>query len=90
MLQARFTTQFKKDRKLMISRHKDDCKLKGIIDLIIQEKSLPNNANPHLLHGEYAGCIDCHIEPNWILVYKVDEKQKRAVFRRTGTHADLF
>ncbi len=82
------TTQFKKDIKKQRSRGKDLQKLKVVIDLLISEEPLPPKNRDHALTGDWVGWRDCHLEPDWLLIYKtgVDE----LLLGRTGTHSDLF
>lgn len=63
-------------------------KLKAVIDDLIHEKPLDKKFLDHNLKGEYSDCRECHIEPDWLLVYLIDKED--IIFVRTGTHADLF
>jgi len=82
------TNQFKKDIKRAQKRGKDLAKLKTVIDLLLAEKALPPKNRDHQLGGNWEGHRDCHIEPDWILIYKILEDEIR--LERTGTHSDLF
>jgi mRNA interferase YafQ len=82
------TNQFKKDIKRSLKRGKDLAKLKAVIDLLLAEKPLPAKNRDHQLGGNWAGHRDCHIEPDWILIYKILDDEIR--LERTGTHSDLF
>ena len=82
------TTQFKKDVKRAEKRGKDLAELKAILDLLIEGKPLPPEYKDHPLRGNFAGSRDCHIQPDWILIYTLVETHVR--FERTGTHSDLF
>ena len=82
------TNQFKKDIKRHQKRSKDLSKLKEVIDLLLEKKPLPPKNRDHQLSGEWSGHRDCHIEPDWILIYKILEDELR--LERTGTHSDLF
>ena len=82
------TTQFKKDIKKQIKRGKDPQKLTEIVKLLLAEKPLPEAAKDHPLIGNWTGRRDCHIEPDWVLIYKKTEEEIR--LERTGTHSDLF
>jgi mRNA interferase YafQ len=88
MLAQRLTRRFIRDRELMKRRNKDINKLEKLMVLIINELPLPESCHEHLLHGNYEGWTECHIEPDWLLVYKF--KEDIALFDRTGTHSDLF
>ena len=84
------TSQFKKDVKLAERRGKDLAKLKAAIDLLIDGEALPSQYKDHPLRGNFAGSRDCHIEPDWILIYTLAENNSHVRFERTGTHSDLF
>lgn len=84
------TSQFKKDVKRAGKRGKDLAKLKDLMDLLIAEETLPPENRDHPLRGDFAGSRDCHIEPDWILIYTLSEKDTHVCFERTGTHSDLF
>jgi mRNA interferase YafQ len=82
------TSQFKKDIKRLQKRGKDLAKIKVVIDLLLAQKPLPEKNRDHHLGGNWAGHRDCHIEPDWLLIYKVLDDEVR--LERTGTHSDLF
>lgn len=82
------TSQFKKDIKRLQKRGKDLAKIKEVIDLLLAQKPLPEKNRDHQLGGNWAGHRDCHIEPDWLLIYKVLDDEVR--LERTGTHSDLF
>jgi mRNA interferase YafQ len=80
--------QFKRDVKLARRRGKDMAKLRELILLLAQGGPLPPRYNGHPLAGEWKHHRDCHLEPDWLLIYKIDGDDLFLV--RTGTHADLF
>jgi mRNA interferase YafQ len=82
------TKQFKKDVKRMQKRGKDLAKIKCVIDLLLEEIPLPPKNRDHQLGGNWVGRRDCHIEPDWILIYKPTGVE--LLLERTGTHSDLF
>ncbi|MGO8680455.1 MAG: type II toxin-antitoxin system YafQ family toxin [Limisphaerales bacterium] len=84
------TSQFKKDVKLAGRRGRDLAKLKAAIDLLIDGEVLPPQCKDHPLRGNFAGSRDCHIEPDWVLIYTLTENNSHVRFERTGTHSDLF
>jgi len=88
MLTPVFTRQFDKDVKRMQRRAKNFEKLKIIIRSLIAEESLDPISRDHKLIGNWKGRRECHIESNWLLIYKIEEN--RIIFERTGTHSDLF
>ncbi len=85
------TTQFKKDYKLAVKRGCDIEKLKEVVTLLANGEVLPKEYLDHELKGKrYAGYRECHIEPDWLLVYKHTESVLVLSLYRTGTHSDLF
>lgn len=82
------TAQFAKDVKRMRKRGKDLGKLKIIVRRLAEGQPLDLRHRDHPLQGNWKHCRDCHVEPDWILIYFADEVELR--LERTGTHADLF
>lgn len=92
MLRPEFTTQFKKDYKAAIKRGCDPDKLEIVISLLCAECPLPFKYMDHALQDSkrYKGVRECHIEPDWLLVYKIEQDKLILQLIRTGTHSDLF
>lgn len=90
MLKVKYHNSFKKDFKLIKKRGKDLSKLKYIINEIMNEKALDEKYRDHELLGKYKGFRECHIEPDWLLIYKIENKELTLILSRTGTHSDLF
>lgn len=88
MLNIQYRNIFKKDVKLAKKRGKNTEKLKEVIKFLLEEKPLPPKYRDHPLVGNYVGRRECHIEPNWLLIYK--KEPNALILERTGTHADLF
>ncbi|NHB93708.1 type II toxin-antitoxin system YafQ family toxin [Photorhabdus tasmaniensis] len=88
MRQPRYSSQFKRDVKSAQKRGKDMNKLKVLMSLLIDNRPLPANYQDHPLRGEWKEFRDAHIEPDWLLIYKVVGDVVR--FERTGRHSDLF
>ena len=84
------TSQFRKDVKRAEKRGKDLAKLKAAMERLIDGELLPPEFKDHPLRGNFAGSRDCHIEPDWVLIYTLTEKDAHVRFERTGTHSDLF
>lgn len=84
------TNQFKKDVKLAKRRGKELAKLQAVLDLLIDGEPLPSQCKDHPLRGNFAGSRDCHVEPDWVLIYTLTEGNSHIRFERTGTHSDLF
>ncbi len=87
-LDLRTTTAFERDVRRMEKRSKDLDKLEKIVDLLQSQQPLPAQCRRHPMKGVWTGHWDCHIEPDWILVYKLTEKA--LILVRTGSHAELF
>jgi mRNA interferase YafQ len=81
-------SQFRRDVKLVQKRGKDMAKLRAVIALLIEEKLLEPHYKDHPLKGIWKHFRDCHIEPDWLLIYKIEGANLHLV--RTGTHSDLF
>lgn len=90
MLTAKRTLAFKRDVKRMEKRGKNMDKLRDLVLTLINEKPLAKRYVDHALKGDYKGQRECHIEPDWLLVYYLSKKERIIVFTRTGTHSDLF
>ena len=90
MLILHTTNQFRKDEKLARKRGLDISLLKSVIQTLLEEKPLDPKYKDHPLVGNYIGFRECHILPNWILIYIVDKEQLILTAARTGTHTDLF
>ena len=88
MLTPIYTTKFSKDIKRLQKQRKDLTKLKIVVDALISESPLSAKFKDHPLKGEYVYCRECHIEPDWLLIYLI--KEKCITFVRTGTHSELF
>ena len=82
------TSQFKRDFKRIKKRGKDLSKLKGVVSTIAKSELLEERHRDHALCGKWTGSRDCHIEPDWILIYRVDGES--LFLERTGSHSDLF
>lgn len=85
-----FTNQFKRDLKLIRKQGKDENKLKTIVELLANGEQLPLKHKDHCLTGNYSGCRECHIEPDWLLIYEIIENDLILYLTRTGSHSDLF
>lgn len=88
MLKPSYTKQFDRDLKKAIKRGRDKERLKTIMAKLIAEEPLEPRHRDHKLTGGYHGRRECHIEPDWLLIYKIAGDE--IIFERTGTHSDLF
>ena len=85
-----FTGLMKRNMKLMQRRGKDMSKMQKVLEILVEGDMLPEQYRDHSLSGNYDGCRECHIEPDWLLIYKVIEERLVLLLSRTGTHSDLF
>ncbi len=90
MYQVRTTNEFERDVKRCIKRGYNMSLLHQVIQLLEQSGTLPQKYHPHKLHGDFAGCWECHIRPNWLLVWRQNDTELTLLFTNTGTHADLL
>ena len=90
MYELQLTSQFRKDCKRMKRRGLNMRKLTDVIDLLQAGKELPPTYHDHSLSGDYAGFRECHINPDWLLVYYVQADRLVLVCVRTGSHGDIF
>jgi mRNA interferase YafQ len=92
-MNVRWRSQFKKDYKLMLKQGKDIAALDDVIGELAVPNPLPENHQDHSLKGEYKGYRDCHIDPDWILIYgyeTLDDGECQLLLVRTGSHSDLL
>ncbi|MCL2720362.1 MAG: type II toxin-antitoxin system YafQ family toxin [Treponema sp.] len=90
MLEIVFTNKMKRDAKLMKKRGKDMAKLTDVLDLLANRKPMPERYKDHQLSGNLKDFRECHIEPNWLLMYQIFEDKLILSASATGTHSDLF
>lgn len=81
---------FKKDIKRCKKRGYNFELLKKVLDKLAREGELPAKYKSHKLSGNYQGRWECHIKPDWLLIWKQDDDNKEIILERTGTHSDLF
>lgn len=89
-LTVKFTTQFKKDYKLAVKKHMNMQLLYSVIESLANRKPLPEKLRDHSLTGSWSGYRECHIHPDWLLIYRVDGDVLVLTLARTGSHSDLF
>jgi len=85
-----WTSKFKKDYKTMIKRNLDINLLDDVIRILARGDELPQQYNDHSLSGNWKGFRECHIAPDWLLIYSIEDNNLVLVLSRTGTHSDLF
>ena len=84
------TNKFQKDLERLQKRGYDMNLLKAVIKKLSNGESLPPKNKDHNLSGNYANCRECHITPDWLLIYEIYEEELYLYLTRTGTHSDLF
>ncbi len=84
------TKKFQKDLKLAEKRGYNLNKLSEVIKLIADNKELPIQYKDHSLKGNYINCRECHIQPDWLLIYQIEASELILYLMRTGSHSDLF
>ncbi len=84
------SNQFRKDLKIAAKRGYDLNKIKNIIERLANGEMLEAKYRDHLLTGDYGGFRECHIQPDWLLIYQMDNGRLVLFLTRTGTHSDLF
>ena len=90
MLNVVLSNRFKRDLKLIAKRGYDLNLLDAVVSTIAEQRPLPEKNRDHALSGDYIGFRECHILPDWLLVYRVDGNDLILFLSRTGTHSDLF
>ena len=90
MLTINYSARFKKDYKLVKKRGYDIRLMEEVLEILCAEKPLPQKYRDHALSGNYDGQRECHITPDWLLIYEVADKELILNLTRTGTHSDLF
>ncbi len=88
--QVKVTTQFKKDYKLALKRGLKIALLETIISMLARGEALPEKNRDHALTGNWVGYRECHILPDWLLVYRIEDDVLVLTLTRTGSHSDLF
>ena len=90
MFNIEYTGRFKRDYKLAIKRGYREILIQDVITLIAKGAALPTKYKPHKLTGNYRDCWECHIQPDWLLIWQINFKTNSLILIRTGTHSDLF
>jgi len=90
MLNVRYSAKFKKDFKLAQKRGLPMQELKSIIEKLANGETLASKHHDHSLTGNYSMFRECHIRPDWLLIYRINDSELELIAHRTGTHSDLF
>lgn len=85
-----YTGQFKKSFKRCVKRGLNQEILIKALDILQREGTLPKEYSPHKLQGKYKGCWECHLQPDWLLVWKQNDSILELIMVDTGSHSDLF
>ena len=88
--EIKFTNQFKKDLKVAKKQGKDIEKLFEIIEKLANQEPIASKYHDHGLTGKYKGCRECHIDPDWLLIYEIIEDIMVLLLYRVGNHSELF
>ncbi len=89
MLKIRYLRKFKRDLKRLQKQGKNMEKLKTVIRLLCEGKKLPSKYSDHPLKGDWSDFHGCHIEPDWVLIYRVEQEELLLVLARSGSHSEL-
>ncbi len=84
------TSRFRKEFRKAVKRGLDVKTFEEIVDMLAQQKTLPAKHRDHELSGNFKGFRECHIQPDWLLIYKVYNNELTLSLERTGSHSDLF
>ena len=90
MYSIEYTGRFKKDYKIALKRGYNEVLIQNVISLIANAAPLSLKYKPHKLIGQYRDCWECHIQPDWLLIWQINVKTQTLILLRTGTHSDLF
>ena len=84
------TARFKRDFKWMLKQRRNIERLRRVVSLLADGEKLPAQYSDHILQGDYVGFRECHVEPDWLLVYKIQDDVLALTLQRTGSHSELF
>ena len=90
MRELYLTNRFEKDLKRIKKRNIDIEPLKKVIEMLLMDEKLPEQYRDHGLSGEYIGVRECHIRPDWLLLYELSGDKLVLILNRTGSHSDIF
>jgi mRNA interferase YafQ len=90
MYEVEYTNSFKKHYKRIQKRGYDVSLLFQLMEQLMEQGFVDNSYKPHKLSGNYSGYWECHLQPDWLLIWEINKQEKRIVLHYTGTHSDLF
>ena len=85
-----YTAQYRRDERLMLKQGKDMSLLDNVLNMLIEDISLPPILRDHALKGNMSGSRELHIANDWLLIYRLYDNNKKIIFERTGSHNELF
>ena len=88
--EVRTSKRYRRELRKIRSRGKDESKLEAVVEILASGGTLPSDLSDHQLHGKWDGYRECHIEPNWLLVYRIYKNELILLLMSTGTHADVL
>lgn len=88
--EVKVTGAFKRSFKKCIKRGLDENIFIKAVSILAETGSLPDNYKPHRLHGNYEGCWECHLQPDWLMIWRQNDRELFIMLVDTGTHSDLF
>jgi mRNA interferase YafQ len=90
MLHPSKTKKFEKDQEKARKQNRDFKELLKVMEKLIKEEPLDPKYKDHPLKGKWVGCRDCHVQNDWVLIYRINDKEKTIRFERIGSHSELF
>ena len=87
---VKYTARFQKDYRILVKRKLDVSKVHEVIEILASGKVLPGKYHDHALSGNYQDARECHIRPDWLLIYSISNETLVLELMRTGSHSDLF
>ncbi len=87
---VKFSSEFKRSYKRCMKRGLDEARFRKVLEILAEEGKLPQEYRPHKLSGNYKGYWECHIQPDWLLIWQQNDAELILLLIDTGTHADLF
>ena len=88
--EVKYTARFQKDYKILVKRRFDVSKVHEVIEILASGNELPGKYHDHALSGVFQGARECHIGPDWLLIYSISNEKLILELMRTGSHSDLF
>ena len=85
-----YTHQFKRSLRRYVKRGLDVLLLKEVVEVLRKGETLPAKYRAHRLSGKYANCWECHIQPDWLLLWEINDCELLLILLDTGSHADIF